>query len=88
LAPPAYVHGLPNHWNHQIAGIAGWQAIQYLAGMPSIFVRNTPKASLRREPKPKAIGHNGDGPDAAEPKRYEPQQALRQRPRFLLLGHQ
>jgi hypothetical protein len=56
--------------------------------MPSIFVRNTPKASLRREPKPKAIGHNGDGPDAAEPKRYEPQQALRQRRRFLLLGHQ
>jgi hypothetical protein len=43
---------------------------------------------FRREPQPKAIGHNGHAADPAEPKRYEPQQALRQRQRILLLGHQ
>jgi hypothetical protein len=47
-----------------------------------------PNASLGREPQPQAKGHNRHGADAAQPKAYEPQQALRQRRRLLLLWHQ
>jgi hypothetical protein len=47
-----------------------------------------PKTSLRRNPQPQAKGYDGDGADPAEPKRYKPQQALRQRRRLWLLRHQ
>jgi hypothetical protein len=59
-----------------------------LARMLAIFVREYPKASLRREPQPQAIGHDGHGADTSEPKYGEPQQALRQRSRLLLSWHQ
>src|SRR5229473_7511675 len=54
----------------------GWRdgkQSRYPAGMLSIFVSTDrcgrgPESSLRREPQPQAIGHDGHGADPAEPK--------------------
>jgi hypothetical protein len=51
-------------------------------------VKASGKDSVRREPQPQAIGHDGHGGDPAEPKYEEPRQALRQRRRILLNWHQ
>jgi hypothetical protein len=47
-----------------------------------------PKASFGREPQPQAIGQDADRTDAAEPEQSEPQQALCERSRLLLIAHQ
>src|ERR1700730_1297009 len=65
--PPAYLHGLPKHWNHQIARGARGQAVQLSRWIAFDFFRNARKTSLRCEPEPKAIGHDGAAADAAEP---------------------
>jgi hypothetical protein len=46
------------------------------------------EASLRHQPQPQGEGHDRYAADAAEPKRSEPQQALRQRSRILLIWRQ
>jgi hypothetical protein len=84
---------LPNHWNHQISGMARWQAIQ-ISRWNAFNFRQLPivwsvrKDSLRHEPQPQAIGQDGHGADPAEPKYEEPRQTLRQRWRLLLNWHQ
>src|SRR6266481_6706711 len=83
------LHGLPSHWNHQISGMRDGKQSRYPAGMLSILasyrlLREGPESSLRRQPQPQAIGQGGHGADPAEPKYEEPDQALRQRLRFLL----
>jgi hypothetical protein len=52
------------------------------------FSEMWPEASPRHQPQPQAEGHDGHGADADEPKGSEPQQALRQRSRILLIRHQ
>jgi hypothetical protein len=59
----------------------------YPTGMLSVF-GNGAEASARHQPQPQGEGHDGYAADAAKPKGSEPQQALRQRSRILLVWRQ
>jgi hypothetical protein len=60
----------------------------YVVGSLSIFsgygsASSDQKASLRRDPEPHGIRHEGDGADPAKPKGDKPQKALFKRQRIL-----
>jgi hypothetical protein len=58
--------------------------LKYLVFSPGADLAGLLDMSFRSDPEPQTIRQQDDRTDATEPKRCEPQQALRQRPWILL----